>query len=373
MKEIEKTNGKKGTIRDLIVQMKDQFTMALPKHLTADRFLRVALTTVGKNPALSECTKESLLGCLMDCSSLGIEPDNRLAYLIPYGKKCTLIVSYRGLIDMARRSGEIADIHADMVYENDIFEYSFGDKGALMHKPAIRDRGEKIAAYSYVRLKDGSSSYEVMNIEEIDAIRKRSKASGTGPWMTDWAEMAKKTVFRRHSKWLPVSSEFREAVDKDYDVPIDITGHSQIKDHPKANVAMPEAIPAPKPEPAAIQPPGQDPDILSAEESSINGTTPADEPTPEFGDPEQEPKASVSPAAAPSQAAPPAKKLQPQVIALTFPDMLKKFRLMRKQLGDSGYFRVLQTYRMTSETQIKSLGMGATILGEMLDLLSTGK
>jgi recombination protein RecT len=139
-----------------------------------------------------------------------------------------LIIDYKGLVALARRSGEISDIHADVVCANDEFVYSFGSEGTLKHIPYIRgERGEVIAVYSFAKLKDGSSSYEVMSVKEIDAIRNRSRAKTSGPWVTDWNEMAKKTVFRRHSKWLPVSSEFQEAIDKDFDVPIDITPQKQ--------------------------------------------------------------------------------------------------------------------------------------------------
>lgn len=196
------------------------------------------------------------MSCLIDCSSLGLEPDGRKAHLIPYGDKCTLIVDYRGLVALARRSGEIADIHADIVCKNDKFEYSFGSDSRLEHRPNIEDRGPVIAAYSFVRLKDGSSSYEVMNVKEIDAIKKRSKASTSGPWVTDWAEMAKKTVFRRHSKWLPMSSEFQEAIDKDYDIPTDIVRDPA--DIPgKPEVEMPTSVEdAPASEPIKELPAG---------------------------------------------------------------------------------------------------------------------
>ena len=218
----------KGTIRELIMQMKDQFALALPRHITPDRFMRVTLTAINKNPKLMQCTKESLLACLMDCSALGLEPDGRKAHLIPYNNRknntvvCTLIVDYKGMVDLARRSGDIADIHADVVGENDKFEYSFGTEGKLVHRPCLTGRGKVIAAYSFVKLKDGATSYEVMSKEEVEAIRKRSRAGDDGPWITDWNEMAKKSVFRRHSKWLPMSSEFQEALDKDFDIPTDI-------------------------------------------------------------------------------------------------------------------------------------------------------
>lgn len=195
--------------------------MALPRHITPDRFVRVAITALTRTPALQKCTQESLFQCLVDLSSMGLEPDGRKAHLIPYGDKCTLVVDYKGLVDMARRSGQISDIHADVVCENDCFEYSYGTDGKLVHRPALESRGKVVRAYSFVKLKDGSVSYEVMNREEIEAIRKKSRAGNNGPWVDHWNEMAKKTVFRRHSKWLPLSSEFQEAIDKDYDAPAD--------------------------------------------------------------------------------------------------------------------------------------------------------
>jgi len=193
----------------------------------------------------------------MDCSSMGIEPDGRKAHLIPYGNKCNLVVDYKGLVDLARRSGEIADIHADVVCAKDTFEYSFGSEAKLIHKPNLSYRGKVIAAYSFVRLKDNSSSYEVMNIDEIEAVRKRSKASGSGPWVTDWNEMAKKTVFRRHSKWLPLSSEFQEAIEKDFDVPSDFS-----------NGVVQTASEIKMPKPLAVEPKAQEPAQAQPSETS---------------------------------------------------------------------------------------------------------
>lgn len=236
-----------GGIKDLITsdEAKKQFALALPKHLTPDRFIQVALTAFNRTPKLVECTKESLFQCLLDCSQLGLEPDGRRAHLIPYGNKCTLIIDYKGLVELARRSGEIADVHADVVCENDRFSYSFGTEGKLEHIPAMAKRGKPVAAYSFVKLKDGSSSFEVMNKEEVEAIQKRSKAKDNGPWKTDWAEMAKKTVFRRHSKWLPVSSEkFKMAIEADFDVAGDIHTTAQVAGKP--DVDFPTALPPTK-------------------------------------------------------------------------------------------------------------------------------
>lgn len=235
---------KPDSIKDLILspEAKKQFKLALPRHLTPDRFVRIALTALNRTPKLMQCKKESIIQCLLDLSQLGLEPDGRKAHLIPYGDQCTLIIDYKGLVDLARRSGDIADIHADVVYENDSFDYSFGSEGKLIHKPALKDRGEIIAVYSFVRLKDGSSSYEVMNREEVKAIQERSKAKTSGPWKTDWNEMAKKTVFRRHSKWLPVESEkIQQATEKDYDVPADLIDLGKVATNGKPEVEMPQA------------------------------------------------------------------------------------------------------------------------------------
>jgi len=221
-KIMQQTDSQKTDLKSLITQMSKQFARALPKHITPDRFLRVSLTAITKNPKLLACTKESVISCLLDCSQIGIEPDGRKAHLIPYGNQCTLIVDYKGLVDLARRSGEIADIHADIICKNDEFIYSYGSDSRLSHKPNLQSRGEVLGGYSFVKLKDNSFSFEVMGVEEINLIRKRSKAANSGPWVTDWKEMAKKTVFRRHSKWLPLSSEYQEAIDKDYDVPSNI-------------------------------------------------------------------------------------------------------------------------------------------------------
>lgn len=183
----------------------------LNEVLTPERFVSVVLATVKKVPKLAQCTKASLFQALYTCAQLKILPDNRKAHLIPYGDQCQLIVDYKGLIELARRSGEIGYIHCDVVCKNDKFQYCFGTGAHLNHVPAMSNRGDVISSYSFVRLKDGTEDFDVMNLEEIEKIRMRSKAKDNGPWKTDYAEMCKKTVFRRHSKWLPCSVDLLDA------------------------------------------------------------------------------------------------------------------------------------------------------------------
>lgn len=210
-------------------KFKEQLTAALPKHLTPDRFVRVLMTATIKTPKLLECTQASLFRAVYDCAALGLEPDGRRAHLIPYENRragtveCQLIVDYKGLAELAMRSGLVSYLHADVVREGDVFSYSMGElRDHVPHflrrdadKPA--DQGRVIAAYALVRMKDGSTKTEVMSHADVEAIRTRSRAGSSGPWVTDWNEMAKKTAFRRLSKWLPLSPEIRDAIDRDDD------------------------------------------------------------------------------------------------------------------------------------------------------------
>lgn len=185
--------------------VKDQIAKALPSICTPDRFLRVAMTAITKTPKLLKCDRNSFISALLDCAQLGIEPDSRRAHLIPYGTTCQLIIDYKGLVELSMRSGKISTIHADKVCENDEFVFN---KGIIeVHKPKYKDRGEPYLYYAYAKFKDGAEKAEVMEIADIEKIRNRSKASKSGPWVTDPEEMSKKTVFRRLSKWLPLSPE----------------------------------------------------------------------------------------------------------------------------------------------------------------------
>lgn len=200
---------------------KAEIAKALPAMLTPERFLRVALTCVNKTPKLAECSQGSVLSAMMSCASLGIEPDNRRAYLIPYGKDCQLIISYMGLIELVRRSGEVASIRAETVCEKDEFAWLNGE---ITHKVDWRNpRGDVQAVYAVCTLKSGESQSCTMTRDEVEAIRKRSKAGGSGPWVTDWAEMAKKTAIRRLCKLLPFAVEAHEALEREDDRAKDIT------------------------------------------------------------------------------------------------------------------------------------------------------
>lgn len=198
--------------------IKSSFAQVLPSICKPERFARLALAIVNKTPKLMDCTKESVMQAFMTCAELGIETDGRRAHLIPYGDKCTLIIDYKGLVELAMRSGTISYIHADVICEGDMFEYNMGR--ILKHSFDIakpRDFQKLQGAFCIIKFTDGNEKHEVMQRHELDAIRSRSKASKAGPWVSDYSEMCKKTVFRRASKWITLSPEVQDALSKEDD------------------------------------------------------------------------------------------------------------------------------------------------------------
>jgi recombination protein RecT len=212
---------KTATVRDMLAKSKQQIEMALPKHVQADRLIRVAMTSIQRNPKLLDCSPMSLMAAIMQSAQLGLMPDGVLgeAYLIPFKDQVQFIVGYRGLISLARRSGEIVSLAAHCVHENDLFEFEYGLDEKLRHVPNLDDRGSMVAVYGVAKLKDGGHGIEIMSRRDIDAIRDESqgyksaiKYGNDHPWISHYDQMARKTVLRRLSKYLPVSVEMLEAI-----------------------------------------------------------------------------------------------------------------------------------------------------------------
>jgi recombination protein RecT len=233
---MSKTNDLRSLIRS--EQGMQEIADSLPKHVDPDRWARTVLTCINKNPKLSDCTRSSFLNAMMDCSELGLEPNGREAHLIPYGNQCQLIVDYKGLVKLAYQSGKIKKIQAGAVYQGDYFEYFTCDHMPWAWRKADINTGEEdipdsrgkfIGAYCIIRRTDDSDYIERMSADEIHAIRDRSKAGKSGPWKTDFDEMAKKTVFRRATKWIELSPHVAQAAALDFDSmpPINVQANSK--------------------------------------------------------------------------------------------------------------------------------------------------
>jgi recombination protein RecT len=218
----------KEQISYLLNQKKGELAKMLPKTLSIDRLLKVAQIAATTTPALAKCDVPSLVGAIGQCAQMGLEPNTVLghAYLVPFNTKrkdaqgnerwvnsVQVIIGYKGLIDLARRSGQIVSIAAHEVCENDHFELVYGLDEKLNHMPSMTERGELVGFYAVAKLKDGGHSFEFMSVHQVKQIMRGTQSAGKyGPWKDHFTEMGRKTVIRRLAKYLPLSIEFQTAV-----------------------------------------------------------------------------------------------------------------------------------------------------------------
>lgn len=226
--------------RDELAARASTFSGMLPSHIPTEKFTSNLLAAVVMTPKLLECDRASLFRAAMVAAQLGLMVDPVLghAYLIPYGSTVQCIPGYKGLIHLARQSGEIASLYSHEVYENDVFDLELGTNKHVTHKPLLKgDRGAMIgvyAAWSYSKAIDQSGKlamdFEYMTTADINAIRDRSKAPTGGPWKTDYVQMARKTVIRRASKYLPLSVQRAAVLDNAFDTgaSVDIQGDQMV-------------------------------------------------------------------------------------------------------------------------------------------------
>lgn len=207
----------KEIMKGKLMAMQPEWGMALPEHVTADRFTRIAMTAVLGNPDLMNADKPSLMRALTQCAQDGLVPDGREAALVIYKVKDKhdasiwhALVQYQpmvqGLLQLVYNTETVSTFEVSVVKENDKFTYRRGDNPCIEHEPALRKPGNTIGAYAIVRMKDGGVRREWMNIDEILAIKARSRSKDKGPWVTDFDQMCCKTIARRTIKYLPKSS-----------------------------------------------------------------------------------------------------------------------------------------------------------------------
>jgi recombination protein RecT len=223
-------------VRTQLTAMTPQFAAALPKHVSPERFVRVLMTAVQTTPALLNADRRTLFASAMKASQMGLLPDGREGAIVTFKDQCQFMPMVAGVMKMVRNSGEISTWSVQAVYENDAFDFCLGDEEHITHKPALSGRGKLIAVYSIVSMKDGEKSREVMSVEDVNGIRARSRSGNSGPWVTDFAEMAKKTVVRRHAKRLPLSTDIDGAIREDDELFMPTT---------EAPQEAPQAAPAP--------------------------------------------------------------------------------------------------------------------------------
>lgn len=227
--QVERQQSDKPTIRQLLLdpQYQDEIAKALPVAMTPERFTRLAVTAVKSTPLLLEANPVTLLAGVMQCAQLGLEPNTPLqhCWLLPFRNKGVVevqfVLGYRGIIDLAHRSDSILDISARTVRENDEFEYEYGLDEKLRHKPMLKKKeaGEPIAYYCLANFRGGGHYFVVVDPDEIEEHRLKSKAPNSPAWKDNYDPMARKTTVRIASAYLPLSSIAAEAIAADESTP----------------------------------------------------------------------------------------------------------------------------------------------------------
>jgi recombination protein RecT len=218
----------KEQIAYLLEQKKGELAKMLPKMLSIERLLKVAQIAATTTPALAKCDVASLVGAIGQCAQMGLEPNTVLghAYLVPFNTKrkdqngvdrwvnsVQVIIGYKGLMELARRSGGILSMSAHEVCELDKFDLAYGTSERLEHVPALGARGELLGFYAVAKMKDGSHAFEFMSLMEVQKIMRGTQSKGDyGPWKDHFVEMGRKTAIRRLCKFLPLSVELQTAV-----------------------------------------------------------------------------------------------------------------------------------------------------------------
>lgn len=245
---------KQKSFRDLIERAKSSITDILPKHLNPDRLARTMLLAMTRQPLLYECSVESILQSFMTCAELGLEPGGvrGYMYLVPYwnGKlrcyECQCIPGYRGLMHLAKNCADVSFFSARVVHAADKFRVNYGTTEDLLHEPCLDDnRGPAVCVYAVAHLRTGEKQFEVLTRSQVEAIKSRSRSRDkngnlVGPWITDEAEMWRKTAIRRLMKYMELSESLERAID------LDDAQYATHRGPERASVNMTEMLNAPQ-------------------------------------------------------------------------------------------------------------------------------
>lgn len=307
------------TVYDLMERVKPQLARALPEGMSPERFSRIILTEVRKNPELKTCTADSLLGAVLTAAQLGLEPGpTQHCYLIPRwngkikAKEVQLMIGYRGIVDLALRGGRTLDVDAHVVRDGDEFSFEYGTDPHLRHVPKLIERGAPIAAYAVARLPHGGAPFVVLSPDEVDARRAHSEAGQFSPWNSDPDSMWRKSCVRALAPYLPQTPEFAQAqrVDgtvrtdletslEDYEPPTIDTEGTEIDPEPASAGSEPGAEPVRAGDPPGVQESGSgdestDPDPAPGSDQ-FEGPDPAEPVNPIPAPPSKRPEKKAPP------------------------------------------------------------------------------
>ncbi len=208
-------------VEQMLVPRADVLAKMIPSRsgIKVERLIKQAAMAAYKNPEIAKCDPASIVASVTQAAELGLDLSGPLgsAYLVPYKRKCQLIIGYRGLIELVHRSGRVKSIEARVAHENEPLEIRYGTDACISHVPAREHRGRIVGAYAIAHLACGGMQFEWMWDDEINEVRRASPGKDQAPWRDHYAEMARKTVTRRLCKYLPMMPEVRYAVELDED------------------------------------------------------------------------------------------------------------------------------------------------------------
>jgi len=239
---------RKETLRDFLGKNKNAIAECLPKFMTTERLIGQLMTNINANPKLLEVSPRSLIGALLYCGSLGLEPSALgHVYLIPFANRqkgtteCQIIVGYKGLAMLARRSEMIDCMNAGVVYEGDEFDWEDGTSPFVKHKPdpsrtEFGNPDDILYAWASYRIKGSTNpQITVLSKNKISWHRDRySKAKDKGPWVDNFESMALKTAIRINMKLAPMQTEMHSAIALDEMAESQLSQSSFMPELPKA-------------------------------------------------------------------------------------------------------------------------------------------
>jgi len=210
-------------IKGTLIAMTPQFEAILPENVSVKKFMQTLNVAILNDKNLLNKDRASLFKACLELASMGLSANKVDAVLISFSNTVQAMPMVGGLLRLIRESGEVKTIFAELVFKNDVFEYSIGVEGIhFKHQPNVfGDRGERVGAYAYALKTDGTPIVEILTNEDILAIKKCSRGGGNGPWATFEASMIKKACLKRISKKLSLTPAANAAVgdaDKYYEL-----------------------------------------------------------------------------------------------------------------------------------------------------------
>lgn len=207
-------------LRRNLKALEPQFKMALPAHVTPEKFSRIIITALQTNPVLMNANRASLFAACMKSAQDGLLPDGKESALVPFKDTVQYMPMVAGILKKIRNSGELASITAQIVHKADSFKYWIDSDGEhLEHSPNMfDDRGAAVGVYALAKMKDGSVYIEVLTMNQVEQVKRVSRSKDSGPWGSFPEEMMKKTAIRRLSKRLPMSTDLELVIKRDDDL-----------------------------------------------------------------------------------------------------------------------------------------------------------